>query len=337
MNDITNPILVEYVRGEMTESFHRGAAAVVHCNGDVVESFGDIERLIYPRSAIKPLQSFLLVESGALERFGLGSEHIALACASHSGQPQHVDTISKWFQTIAVKESSLECGPQQSSHRATRDDMIRRGITAGAIYNNCSGKHAGFITVARHCGNPIEGYIRRSHPVQRRALQTLEELTEEPITSRPSALDGCGIPVVGMSLRAIAGAFARLAGERFDSSARCNSARRIRNAMMRHPELVGGEKRFCTAVAEVTGAKVLVKVGAEGVYAGMTTGTEPVLGFALKIDDGSRRAAEVAMGGLICRNFSMTPQMLNSLQPWFVPQVLTVAKKSAGTIRPCFI
>jgi len=320
----------------MVESFHRGAAAVVDSHGHVIEAFGDINRLIYPRSAIKPLQAFVLAESGAIERYGLGSEQIALACASHSGQLLHVKAISKWLETIEVDEDMLECGSQQSSHRSTREDMIRRGTTAGAIYNNCSGKHAGFITVARHCGEPVEGYIQRAHPVQQRVLQTLEELTEEPVASRPSGLDGCGIPLVGMSLRAIAGAFARLSCGHFDSSTRSQSARAIREAMMRHPELVGGEKRFCTEVAAATAGQAVVKVGAEGVYAGMITGNAAQLGFALKIDDGSRRAAEVAMGSLISMHLSMTPKAANYLQPWFHPQVWTVAKKPAGTIRPCF-
>ena len=317
----------------MVESFHRGAATVVDADGKVVAQFGDISRPIYPRSAIKPLQAVVLVESGALERFALGDEHIALACASHSGQASHVELISEWLQKLGLDETDLECGIHDSVHRETRNEMIHRGIKPTPLNNNCSGKHTGFITVAVHENLPISGYIEREHPVQQRVLQTLEELTDESLHSRPAGLDGCGIPVTGISLYGIALAFARMAASEFDSKTRRTSALRIRSAMARFPELVGGENRFCTAMPRLTDNRILVKVGAEGVYAGMTS-THDGLGLALKIDDGSRRAAEIAMGWLITTYCHLERTQLAQLKPWFQPEVKTVAKKHAGIIRP---
>ena len=335
MNHPVNPVLAEVLRGEMVESFHRGAAVVCDAAGTIVDEAGDITRPIYPRSAIKPLQAMTLVQCGAVEHFGLSNREIALACASHSGEQKHVDAIRKWLGKIDVSESSFECGSQPSSHRTTRIDMIRNGLTPGAIYNNCSGKHAGFMTIAKLKGEPIEGYTDRSHPVQQRVLATVEELTGEAISTQIGGLDGCGIPVVGISLLAIARAFAFMVSGNFKLSSQAMAAQRIIAAMTQFPDLVGGENRFCTVVPNITRGQILIKVGAEGVYAGMTTGTRR-LGFALKIDDGSRRAAEVAIGAVIRKHCNLAPQDLVQLQPWLVPNVKTVAGKQAGNIRPPF-
>ncbi|MDE0308548.1 MAG: asparaginase [Acidiferrobacterales bacterium] len=330
-----NPILVEVTRGEMMESFHRGAVAVVNTDGETIAEYGDVNRPIYPRSAIKPLQAMVLVESGALERYALRDEHIALACASHSGQVTHVDSVRHWLEHLGLDETHLECGVHEPVHRKTRNEMIRQQYEPTALTNNCSGKHAGFISVALHCNLPVKGYIAREHPVQQYVLQTLEELSEESLHGRPAGLDGCGIPVTGMSLRGMALAFARLAVSDYSSEIRRTAATRIRCAMGRLPELVGGENRFCTVVPRMTESRVLVKVGAEGVYAGMTSQCDG-LGFALKIDDGSRRAAEVAMGWLIEKYCNLAQAQKRQLNPWFRPQVKTVAKRHAGVIRPVF-
>ena len=333
MKDSINPILVEVIRGDMVESFHRGAAIVVNEQGETVAAFGDVNRPIYPRSAIKPLQAIVLAESGALERYKLGNEQIALACASHSGESRHVNGVRRWLEKIGLDETALECGVQHPSHHHTRIEMIREGIEANSLHNNCSGKHAGFITVAKHNDVPIKGYVKRSHPVQQSVLKVLQELTEEPLQARPFGTDGCGIPVVGISLHGIASAFRKLASGNFDSIARQNSAHRICSAMAEFPELVGGENRFCTAVPLATHGRVLIKVGAEGMYAGMTVDSNP-LGFALKIDDGSRRAAEIAMGWLISKFCDLDTEITAELKPWLQPEVKTVANISAGVIRP---
>ena len=333
LKESANPVLVEVTRGDMVESFHRGAAAVVDASGKVLAQFGDITRPVYPRSAIKPLQAFVLVESGAIERFGLGDEHIALACASHSGQASHVNRVRQWLGKLGLDETHLECGTQDPADIRTRDDMILRGIRPTALNNNCSGKHAGFVTVASHDDLPIKGYIEREHPIQQRVLRTVAELTDESLHDRPTGVDGCGIPVTAISLYGTALAFARIAAGNFDTKTRRDAALRIRSAMSEFPGLVGGENRFCTAVPTLTENRVLVKVGAEGVYAGLMPEAAG-LGLALKIDDGSRRAAEVAMGWLIATYCRLKPTQLDHLKSWFQPEVKTVAKNHAGIIRP---
>ncbi len=335
MNPPANPILVEVTRGDMVESYHRGAAVVVGKGGDIIAAYGDVTRPIYPRSAIKPLQAMVLAESGAIERFHLSLEQLALACASHSGQILHVDKVRHWLHQIGLDESILQCGTHDSYHRETRTAMIREGLSPNALYNNCSGKHAGMITVAVHNDEPVRNYIDRTHPVQQRVLKMLAELTNEPVEDRPAGLDGCGIPVVGISLKGIALAFTKIANDQFDSKTRKNAAQKIRAAMSRYPNLIAGENRLCTVVADSTAGRVLIKVGAEGVYAGMTVASNRI-GFALKIDDGSRRAAEVALGWLITNHCNLSIDEQERLKSRFQPAVKTVARKAAGVIRPVY-
>ena len=319
----------------MVENFHRGAAVVVDRNGEIVAAYGNINRPIYPRSAIKPLQAMVFAQSGAMRRFNLSHQHLALACASHSGQDVHVDAVRSWLIQVGLNESALKCGAHEARHDATRRFMIQQGQEANALHNNCSGKHAGMITVAVYNDLPIEDYTARSHPVQQRVLKTLSELTNEPVENRPAGLDGCGIPVVGISLEGIALGFARIANGQFDSNSRRDAADKIRTAMKQFPLLVGGDDRFCTLIPGLTSRKVLVKAGAQGVYAGMTVNSNR-LGFALKIDDGSGLAAEVAMGWLITKYANLSDEEILSLKPWFEPSLRTIAKKPAGVILPYF-
>ncbi len=333
MTQSANPVLVEVTRGDMVESFHRGAAVVMDASMRKVAEFGDVSRQIYPRSAIKPLQAFVLVESGALENYRLGAPEVALACASHSGEPCHTDGVQQWLARLGLTETALECGAHYPAHRDTRIAMTRNNIKASASHNNCSGKHAGFISVAHHRGEPINGYIQREHPVQQSVLRVVNELTEESVETAPAGLDGCGIPVVGLSLQGIAKGFAALASAKFASSTRRDAAVRICQSMTEYPQLVGGTDRLCTLVPLVTNRRVIIKVGAEGVYAGLALGDRP-LGFALKIDDGSRRAAEVAVTWLIQQFCQLEESAIVELQPWLQPELKTVAKRLAGTIHP---
>ena len=330
-----NPVLVEVIRSGMVESYHRGAAVVVAEDESVVASYGNVDQKIYPRSAIKPLQALYLVESGAADRFQLDSQHIALACASHSGEAYHVSKIESWLQRIGLSDDALECGAQPPSHRESREILIQEAMPFTSVHNNCSGKHAGFLSTAVHLGEPVAGYIDASHPAQQRVLKTLEELTGESVTGIHPGVDGCGIPTPPLSLRGIACANVKLIAGRFNSETRGHAATKIVEAMAKHPDLVGGTGRFCTFVSQLTGGSVLVKVGAEGVFAGMFSGT-PRLGFALKIDDGAIRAAEVAMGRLIERYCKLELNELNALRPRFNPIVLNVAKREVGEMRAVF-
>ncbi len=327
-----NPLVVEVTRGGMVESRHRAAVAIVDPEGTVVRAWGDIERPVYGRSAIKPLQALPLVESGAADAFGLGPAEIALACASHSGEPRHVEIVTAWLERIGCGLADLECGVHLPYHAPSAEALLRAGASPTPAHNNCSGKHAGFLTTARHLGEPIKGYIRFEHPVQQRILGLLEQMAGLDLGDAPRGIDGCGIPVIGIPLGNIAMAMARLADPDHLPPARAAAARRILAAMTAEPFLVAGTGRFCTAVMEVAGNAVAVKTGAEGVYAAAlpTLG----LGVALKVDDGAGRAAEVAMGCVLRHLRLLSAEQEQALSDMLTPPVLNRAGIETGRVRP---
>ncbi len=321
-----NPVLVEATRGAVVESRHRGAFAVVDVEGRVIASAGDTERPIYARSAIKPLQAIPLVESGAAEAFGLGDAEIALACASHRGEPRHVAAVTAWLARIGCSVADLECGTHPPSDPAALAELLGARGTPHAAHNNCSGKHSGFLTLARHLGLPTERYIRFEHGVQQQVLGALESMTGLDLGAAPRGIDGCGIPVIAVPLGNLARAMARLADPADQPEPRQAACARIRAAMAAEPFMISGTGRFCTRVISETGGRALVKTGAEGVFCGALPGRG--LGIALKIDDGAGRAAEVAMAGLLARF-----DLLDAGHELLAPQLHNRADAVVGVLR----
>jgi L-asparaginase II len=328
---IANPLLVEVTRGEMVESRHRVAIAVLDAAGKTVEQWGDIERPIYARSAIKPLQALPLLETGAAARYGLDDREIALACASHSGEPQHTERVAAWLARIGCTSGDLECGPQLPYDERTAERLIANGGRAAALYNNCSGKHTGFLSTARHKGEPTAGYIRYEHPVQRRITKTLGEMAGIDLARAPRGIDGCGIPVLALPLRAMALALARLADPAKLPAERRAAAARIVPAMMRAPEMVGGSGRFGTRLVAATGHRFALKGGAEGVYAAILPSLG--LGVALKADDGAGRAAEVAMARVLARLEVVSAAEARRIADLLTPPVKNRAGLEIGRVR----
>jgi L-asparaginase II len=290
-----NPVLVEVTRSDRVESAHRGAIAVCDASGALHFAAGNVEVLVYPRSSLKPIQAIPLIESGAAALFGLGSEEIALACASHSGEPQHTTRIAAWQAKIGCSAGDLACGAHKPIHEATANEMIARGEKWTPLHNNCSGKHTGFMSVARALGVPVAQYEKPEHPVQRRVEEAFSQLAGVP-RPLPYGVDGCTVPNFAVPLRALARAMAQIADPQHLSLASAEACRRIFAAMTRHPELVAGTGRACTLLMRQSPA-LAVKTGAEGVF--VTILPALGLGVALKIDDGAGRAAETAIAGLL--------------------------------------
>lgn len=284
------PLTVELWRGPHVESRHVVHAVVADVFGQQVRSWGDGGRLTHPRSAVKPIQALPLVSSGAAQAFELGRVELALACASHSGEPDHVAAVEAWLTRIGCTVEDLECGVEQG-HRD-------RDPGATAAWNNCSGKHAGFLTVARHLGVPTAGYIRPDHPVQQLVSAALADATGVPLDPSEAGTDGCGIPVHPVPLHAIAAA-----GARFGSPPESwppeevQAARQLGDAMVAEPWYVAGTGRLCTDLLRAASGDVLVKVGAQGVQ--LAALPRLGLGIALKVEDGSRPASEVALGHVL--------------------------------------
>jgi len=296
---VSNPVVVEVLRGARVESRHRGAAAVVDADGAVALAFDAIDDPVFPRSAVKALQALPLVESGAADAFGLGEGEIALACASHSGAPEHVATAAAMLAKAGLDVSALACGAHWPLAEDAARALARAGGAPSPLHNNCSGKHAGFLCLACASGWKTTGYERPDHPVQRAARAAIEEVVGAALGEEVCATDGCSIPTYAVPLRNLALGLARLATGRGLAPRRAAAARRILAAVTANPALVAGEGRFDTEVMRLFGARVFVKTGAEGVYCAALP--ELGLGLAVKVDDGATRAAQATIAALIAR------------------------------------
>jgi len=328
---MTNPVLVEAVRGPLVESVHRGAICVVDADGAVVLALGDVARPVFPRSSVKALQALVMVEAGAVERFGLSDEEIAVACASHSGEAGHLAAVTRMLERAGLDASALRCGAhapmrRQPAQAAARDESF------SALHNNCSGKQAGFLCAARAMNVDIEGYIAPEHPVQRQVLAVLEELGGAPIPDTRRAIDGCSVPTWAMPLSHLARAFARFGSGKGFSPLRAEAAARLRAACAAKPWYTAGTGRFCTELMTLLGRRAYVKTGAEG----MQCGTLPERGFgiAIKCDDGASRASEVMMAAMILRLLELSERERAMLEGFMRPTLRNWNGIEVGLVRP---
>ena len=309
-----NPVVVEVSRGDRVESFHRGAVVVVDTRGVILHKIGEAERPIYPRSAVKPLQALPLVASGAADRLGLSLAELAIACGSHAGTAHHLSVVDGMLRKAGSTPSQLECGTHRPFHEASSRDLDARGMPATPLHNNCSGKHAGFLCVARALDVDPTGYTEPDHPVMRDVAAALAATTRASHDAGNRGTDGCSIPTFAIPLSAVATGFARLGTGTDLSDSLARAAARIREAVTAHPEMVAGSGRFDTLVNAAGGGAILCKCGAEGTGAAAlpTLG----LGIAVKIDDGASRAVEVVMAtilGSLLRGTSEVVTVLDGL------------------------
>lgn len=298
ISDNANPILAEFVRGNMVENRHRGAFCVVDASGKVLASAGDINANIYPRSAIKSLQALALFQSGAVEKFGLDDRDLALACASHQGEEFHTEGVTRFLEKIGMSAADLECGAHPPSNKAARKALTAKGEKPSNLHNNCSGKHAGMLAVAKALGVDPKGYIEKDHPVQVMVRECVATMLGVPLSPDACGRDGCSIPTWGAPIVSFATAFAKLSAGTNDLPAVYASAGdRLFNAAAAHAELVSGTDGFDTDAMKAFQGDLMVKIGAAGVFCGAIRGKN--LGFALKCDDGNMKAAEAMVAALI--------------------------------------
>jgi len=287
--------LVEIHRGGFLESCHRGHAVIVDQSGEILAAWGNPEEVILPRSSCKMLQALPLIESGAADRFGLTSEQLALACASHKGAEIHTSRVKDWLATLALGDDDFRCGPQMPDDRPAREGLIRNFESPCQMHNNCSGKHSGFLTLNKHLNSGPE-YVDPAHPVQMAVREAFEEMCQQ--TSPGYGIDGCSAPNFACTLKGLAVAMAGMTtGGK--GAVRDKAAQSLVSAMMRHPELVAGEGNACTELMRSAKGEAAIKTGAEGVYVGVLPGKK--LGIALKIEDGATRASEAVMAALLVR------------------------------------
>jgi L-asparaginase II len=325
---MANPVLVEVTRGTVVESRHRGAAAIVDADGATLLALGDVARPVFPRSAVKAIQALPFVESGAADRFGFGAPELALAQASHGGEPAHVERVAAMLAAIGLGEADLECGAHRPSHAASADALLAAGRAPTQLHNNCSGKHANFLALARQLGVDHRFYVKAEHPVQQAVREAMESLTGAAHDAAHCGIDGCSIPTFAVPLTALARGFARFATGTGLSAPRAEAARRLYAAAVGEPYFVAGTGRFDTDAMTLLQGAALVKTGAEGVFCAAIP--ERGVGMALKCDDGGTRAAEAMMAALLARLF---PQHETALRRWTHAPVETRRGAIAGEVR----
>jgi L-asparaginase II len=329
---MANPGVVEATRGERVESLHRGAGCVVDAAGVVVMAFGDVERPVYPRSAVKALQALPLVESGAADRYGLSDREIALACASHSGGDDHVATAGAILAKAGRDETTLECGVHWPLGEAEARALARSGRMPTALHNNCSGKHAGFICLSCAMGVEPTGYVAPNHPAQRGVSAAIAAVTGAALTDDMRGVDGCAIPTYALSLIALARGFARFGSGQGLSPALGKAAARIRAAVAAHPLTVAGKGRFDTEIMSLLGSSAFTKSGAEGVFCAALP--EGGLGLAVKAEDGAGRAGQVMIAALIRRFGGFDDETAARLEPFVSPRLSNWNGAEVGRLRP---
>ncbi|MBP0438857.1 asparaginase [Tianweitania sediminis] len=294
---MTNPVLAEVLRGEEVESRHRGSLVVCDAAGGVVLAVGDVEGRVFPRSAVKSIQALPLVESGAADAFGFTNKELALACASHNGEPEHAARAQSMLEKAGLGEADLECGTHWPSRQNTALDLAKGGKHPNQLHNNCSGKHSGFLCTCAHQHIAPRGYVTAEHRLQEIVRDAMESVTGAKHDAAHRGIDGCSIPTYAVPLKSLARGFARMAtGEGLEPH-RAAAARRLFAACMAEPFFVAGTDRADTAIMRAGEGRVMVKIGAEGVYCGAVP--ELGLGFALKCEDGASRAAEAIVARLL--------------------------------------
>lgn len=322
--------VIEVLRGGVVEARHAVHAVVADAGGRVVASVGEPGASAFYRSAAKPLQALPLVEDGVVERFGITEDELALCCASHEGEPRHLAGARSILAKAGLDESALRCGAHLPFSEVEARAVVRNGGEALPIHNNCSGKHAGMLALAMAKGWDPEGYHAAGHPVQKRMMGEIVRWSKVEESDVATAVDGCGVVCFAVPLRAMAASFGRFAAAAADDQA----PGLIVAAMTRHPFMVGGTGRACTAVMERTGARAFVKLGAEGVYGAGVPGRG--LGIAIKVADGARRAVEVALVHVLHQLEVLDTDDLGALARWARPEVRNTRGEVVGAIRPAF-
>ena len=323
-------ISVQISRGGITESEHRISAVSVNNDGKILQSWGDTSKPVYPRSAIKALQTLAFVELGGAETFGFTDQELALCCASHGGETEHVRTAQSMLSKLSLNEESLQCGAHWPTHTDSAYQLAREQGAPDQRHNNCSGKHAAMLGLALHLNADTNDYIHVDHPVQQCIMKTMSEMCDIDMSCSPVSPDGCSAPTWAIPLNNLALGFARFAAPHNLSPARKAACERLYRASVSHPYMVAGTNRYCTNMMQVLGSKVFLKTGAEGVY--IAAIPEQGMAIALKCEDGATRGAERTMTALL-DYYQLTQGISDTQMAQFrEPEIVNFKKIQTGNI-----
>ena len=325
-------LLVEVTRNDTVESRHFGSAVVCNYKGNIVDSWGDIDDLVFPRSALKPMLAIQLVESGASDKYALNDAELSLACSSHQGEPIHQQLVVSWLNRLGLTEDHLACGAVLPEHTESAHKLLASGQQGCRIHHNCSGKHTGFLTTALQLNLPLENYHVIDHPLQQLSLDILSDLAGINLKKYPMGIDGCGLPAPTMPLRRLGYATARFANPEDLSESRAKAIYRLHTAIKNEPIYIAGHGTMVSELNEVTQGRVLAKTGAEGVLTAALP--EKGLGIALKIADGGNRARSVVLLAILDHLGILSVEEKNQLKAHVAPAIENSRGVTVGEIRP---
>ncbi|MFW5986110.1 MAG: asparaginase [Halanaerobiales bacterium] len=322
-------ILAEVYRNQLVESRHRGNVVLVNNEGELRGKVGDENTVTYWRSAAKPLQALPVIFSGAADRYGFTDKELAVMAASHNGEDRHTAAVNSILEKIDLPESALDCGIHPPLHKETANRLRAEGEKPRQIHNNCSGKHAGILTLCRFYNWPFENYILPDHPSQKLWLKVIAEITDFSEEKIYTGEDGCGVVVFGLPLRNMAYAYARLANPETLPGKYRKAAVKITSVMEENPEMVAGESRFDTDLMRVLGNRLFAKSGAEGVF---SLGIHGGCGITIKIEDGRSRAIPAVVTNLLTQLNLMGEKELDELQKYYNPVIENHHQHQVGRI-----
>jgi L-asparaginase II len=316
-------------RGGVVESRHRIHAAVVDARDCLAAGAGDPRRFTHWRSCAKPFQVMPLLQSGGFDDLHWGDDELALACASHGGEPEHVAIAERMLSAIGLEEGDLACGPHEPLSNRGAKLLREAGERPTRLHNNCSGKHAAMLACAHTAGWPMYGYERQGHDVQQCCLTTVAHWTGMESEDIGIAVDGCGVVEFAMPLEQMARAYSRLGRAATDAA---GMPKRVVGAMQTRPFLVGGSDRFDSILIEETEGRVVAKIGAEGVHSAALL--DQGIGVAVKVEDGAQRAQFPALVRLLQLLDALPESLPPRLDEFLKRQIRNTRGETVGEIRP---
>ncbi|MEZ5065718.1 MAG: asparaginase [bacterium] len=325
---------VRVERGGQPESWHDGVLVVLDDTGRVLARWGDPSVESFVRSSAKMVQAIPLVENGAADAFGFEPRHLALACASHDGEPFHVEGVRAMLARAGLDESFLHCGPHAPGHAESARDLVLAGEAPASVHNNCSGKHAGMLAAAKHAGHEPRTYWRPEHPLQGDIRSALAQLAELPPERIGHAVDGCGVPAWRLPVESFALALARFASGRGLPAGRRAATSRLFDAMRAHPEMVAGTRRICTAIMRATQLPLIAKGGAEGYYALAWRDGDRGFALASKSAAGDFRSSHCVVVEVLRQLGLVDAAGLASLARWHADPIRNHAGEAVGRLVP---
>ena len=329
-------VLAEVTRGDVVESVHRGVVVVVDIDGNVVASAGNVDQLAYFRSAAKPFQAIPVIESGAAETFGFTERELALSCSSHDSTPDHQRGVARMLEKIGLHDEDLRCGISPPVDEQELARSVLGLVWPSQVQCECSGEHAGMLAACKQLGYPLDTYVERDHPLQRRILEiiaTVLGMTEDEVIL---GTDGCSIPTFAAPMRRFAFAYATLATPRRSAikndSALVDAIDRLRAAMLAYPVMIGNQGVLDTEIMQFTDGRIVAKLGAEGLLC--LAAPERGLGIAIASDDGMQRGLGPAAIGTLEQLGLVDEAMLCALRERYAGAVPSFKGEPVGAVRP---